>query len=103
VRRASASIHHPARPVGPRFGPSIRPRRTSDSSSRFLSWPLRRTTTANGEGLRAGSEAFDVVLETIHRNAASLVGLARRHSLCADDANDAYQHGIEIPAQALVA
>jgi RNA polymerase sigma factor (sigma-70 family) len=55
-----------------------------------------RAVRAHKRQLRARSEAPDVVVETIHRNAASLVGFARRHSLCADDANDAYQRGIEI-------
>lgn len=55
-----------------------------------------RGVRAHTRALRARSEPPDVVVETIHRNAASLVRLARRHSLCADDANDAYQRGIEI-------
>ncbi len=38
----------------------------------------------------------EVVLGTVHKNATALLGLARRHSLCADDAHDAYQRGIEI-------
>lgn len=38
----------------------------------------------------------EVVLAMVHKNATALVGLARRHSLCADDAYDAYQRGIEI-------
>src|SRR5665648_590442 len=55
-----------------------------------------RGVRAHTSALRARSGAPDVVVETIHRNAASLVRLARRHSLCADDANDAHQRGREI-------
>ena len=43
---------------------------------------------------RAGSR--ELVLGTVHKNASGLLGLARRHSLCADDAHDAYQRAIEI-------
>jgi DNA-directed RNA polymerase specialized sigma24 family protein len=43
---------------------------------------------------RAGSS--DLVLETVRGNATALLGLARRYSICADDAHDAYQRGIEI-------
>ncbi len=43
---------------------------------------------------RPGSR--EVVLGTIHRNASALLRLARQHSICADDAHDAYQRGIEI-------
>jgi RNA polymerase sigma factor (sigma-70 family) len=48
---------------------------------------------------RAGSldpSARDLVLETIARHGASLLASARRYSLCADDAQDAYQRGLEI-------
>jgi RNA polymerase sigma factor (sigma-70 family) len=38
----------------------------------------------------------DLVLETIARHGASLLATARRYSLCADDAQDAYQRGLEI-------
>jgi RNA polymerase sigma factor (sigma-70 family) len=37
-----------------------------------------------------------LVLETIQRNAESLLHTARRHSLCADDAQEAYQRAMEI-------
>ena len=36
------------------------------------------------------------VLETIRVHARTLLNTARRHSLCADDAQDAYQRAIEI-------
>ena len=38
----------------------------------------------------------DRVLAVIQENAASLLRLARRHSICADDAHDAYQRTLEI-------
>ena len=46
---------------------------------------------------RAGrSQAEDLVLTTITQHADALLRTARRHSLCADDASDAYQRGLEI-------
>lgn len=45
---------------------------------------------------RTPAEAEALVLATIHRHAESILRLARRHSLCADDAHDAYQRGVEI-------
>jgi len=38
----------------------------------------------------------DWVLATIQDHAATLLNTARRHSLCRDDAQDAYQRAIEI-------
>ena len=38
----------------------------------------------------------ELILEVVQRDAASLLRLSRRHSLCADDAEDAYQRGLEI-------
>ena len=38
----------------------------------------------------------DLVVETITRHAAALLRTARRHSLCLDDAHDAYQRALEI-------
>ncbi|MSX03006.1 MAG: hypothetical protein F2813_07590, partial [Actinobacteria bacterium] len=43
---------------------------------------------------REDLDAF--VVGVVQRDAASLLRLARRHSLCADDAEDAYQRGLEI-------
>ena len=40
--------------------------------------------------------AEDLVLTTITNHADALLRTARRHSLCADDASDAYQRGLEI-------
>ena len=37
-----------------------------------------------------------LVLDTISAHAEGLLRLARRHSLCQDDAHDAYQRGLEI-------
>ncbi len=44
----------------------------------------------------ARSQAEDLVLTTITQHADALLRTARRHSLCADDASDAYQRGLEI-------
>jgi RNA polymerase sigma factor (sigma-70 family) len=41
-------------------------------------------------------QAEDLVIATITRHAESVLRLARRHSLCADDAQDAYQRAVEI-------
>jgi len=45
---------------------------------------------------RTAQESRELVLETISTHAASLLSLARRYSYCADDAQDAYQRGLEI-------
>lgn len=44
----------------------------------------------------AGNSAEDLVVEVVARHADGLLRLARRHSLCASDAEDAYQRGLEI-------
>ena len=41
-------------------------------------------------------QAEDLVLATITQHADALLRTARRHSLCADDASDAYQRALEI-------
>ncbi len=41
-------------------------------------------------------ELETLVVETVRLHADGLLRLARRHSLCADDAQDAYQRGMEI-------
>src|SRR6476620_4684222 len=41
-------------------------------------------------------DAEALILRVIASHADSLLRLARRHSLCADDAQDAYQRGLEI-------
>ena len=38
----------------------------------------------------------ELVIRVVQRDSASLLRLSRRHSLCADDAEDAYQRGLEI-------
>lgn len=40
--------------------------------------------------------APDLVLDTLREHAASLLGTARRYSICTDDAHDAYQRAVEI-------
>jgi RNA polymerase sigma factor (sigma-70 family) len=44
----------------------------------------------------ARAAADDLVVRTVQQHADSLLRLARRHSLCPDDAYDAYQRGLEI-------
>jgi len=50
---------------------------------------------AQGGGTR-GSAAEDLILRTVAAHADSLLRTARRHSLCPDDAQDAYQRALEI-------
>lgn len=52
--------------------------------------PIRR----RGAHTAIGGE--ELVVEVIGRHAEGLLRLARRHSLCASDAEDAYQRGLEI-------
>lgn len=46
--------------------------------------------------LRSSEEAQRLVLEVLRVHADSLLRVARRHSLCLDDAQDAYQRAVEI-------
>ncbi|HEY8583701.1 MAG TPA: sigma-70 family RNA polymerase sigma factor, partial [Capillimicrobium sp.] len=41
-------------------------------------------------------DPHDLVVRTIREHAGALLRTARKHSLCADDAHDAYQRGLEI-------
>ena len=51
----------------------------------------------DAQGGRSGKgEAEELILRTIAAHADSLLRTARRHSLCVDDAQDAYQRGLEI-------
>jgi RNA polymerase sigma factor (sigma-70 family) len=50
---------------------------------------------SQGGGTRRQA-AEDVILRTIAAHADSLLRTARRHSICADDAQDAYQRALEI-------
>ena len=45
---------------------------------------------------RRRSAAEDLILRTIAAHADSLLRTARRHSICVDDAQDAYQRTIEL-------
>ena len=47
-------------------------------------------------GGRSPEQAEQLVLDLIAAHADSLLRTARRYSLCADDAQDAYQRGLEI-------
>jgi RNA polymerase sigma factor (sigma-70 family) len=51
---------------------------------------------ATGRSPNTPHETHELVLTTIRDHAESLLRVARRHSLCADDANDAYQRAVEI-------
>lgn len=46
--------------------------------------------------LKSDLHLRDPVTTTIERHTPSLMRVARRYSLCADDAHDAYQRGVEI-------
>jgi DNA-directed RNA polymerase specialized sigma24 family protein/predicted anti-sigma-YlaC factor YlaD len=46
--------------------------------------------------MRHGQHRHDRVLAVLQENAPSLLKIARRHSLCVDDAQDAYQRALEI-------
>ena len=50
---------------------------------------------SQGGGVR-GKAAEELILRTIAAHADSLLRAARRHSICADDAQDAYQRAVEI-------
>ncbi|MEJ7797575.1 MAG: sigma-70 family RNA polymerase sigma factor [Solirubrobacteraceae bacterium] len=50
---------------------------------------------SHGEGTRRHA-AEDLILRTIAAHADSLLRTARRHSICVDDAQDAYQRALEI-------
>ncbi|MDQ3849652.1 MAG: zf-HC2 domain-containing protein [Actinomycetota bacterium] len=50
----------------------------------------------DGEEGWGSKQAEELVLRTIAKHADSLLRTARRHSLCFDDAQDAYQRGLEI-------
>ena len=51
---------------------------------------------AAGAPLRAHADARQLVVDVLTEHAQELLATARRHSLCADDAHDAYQRAVEI-------
>ncbi|MGZ4270449.1 MAG: sigma-70 family RNA polymerase sigma factor, partial [Solirubrobacteraceae bacterium] len=51
---------------------------------------------APGGAQLSAQEADELVLALVTEHADSLLRVARRYSLCADDAHDAYQRGVEI-------
>src|SRR5206468_12122545 len=55
------------------------------------SFPTRRSSD-----LGAGIIGHAEVVAVIQEHAAALLAVARRHSLCTDDAHDAYQRALEI-------
>ena len=50
----------------------------------------------NGASGPRQSRADEIVIATLQSHAPSLLATARRHSLCADDAQDGYQRALEI-------
>jgi RNA polymerase sigma factor (sigma-70 family) len=50
----------------------------------------------DGERVLSDEQARELVLRVVSQHADSLLRTARRHSLCADDAQDAYQRTMEI-------
>jgi RNA polymerase sigma factor (sigma-70 family) len=50
----------------------------------------------NARRVLSDAQARDLVMRVVARHADSLLSTARRHSLCADDAQDAYQRTMEI-------
>src|SRR3954468_19954456 len=51
---------------------------------------------ATGPRLRSHADARQLVVDVLTEHAEALLATARRHSLCADDAQDAYQLAVEI-------
>jgi RNA polymerase sigma factor (sigma-70 family) len=49
-----------------------------------------------GGGRGSTSPAEELILRTVAAHAESLLRTARRHSICVDDAHDAYQRALEI-------
>jgi len=56
----------------------------------------RRVERRSPEAVLDARDGRELVLAVIGEHAASLLGTARRYSLCADDAYDAYQRALEI-------
>lgn len=54
------------------------------------------TRRASRPEIRSREAAQQLVLDVLRDHADSLLRVARRHSLCADDAHDAYQRAVEI-------
>jgi RNA polymerase sigma factor (sigma-70 family) len=57
---------------------------------------MATSTSINGTARFGSEEGHELVLATIRDHAGSLLRTARRYSLCADDAQDAYQRALEI-------
>ncbi len=51
--------------------------------------------TTEASDLRSAAAAEALLLDVVHRHADELLRVARAHSLCADDAHDAYQRSLE--------
>src|ERR671930_2740709 len=59
-------------------------------------WDSSEVPAPERSGYPDRERAERLVLELIGSQADSLLRVARRYSLCADDAHDAYQRGLEI-------
>jgi len=57
---------------------------------------LDLTLQVNGRARRLQLDSRVTLLDTLREHAASLLGTARRYSICTDDAHDAYQRAVEI-------
>jgi RNA polymerase sigma factor (sigma-70 family) len=57
---------------------------------------MEPNASTNGTARFGSEDGHELVLATIRKHAASLLRTARRYSLCADDAQDAYQRALEI-------
>ncbi len=53
-------------------------------------------TTTPAVALRTAAQAEAMVVATVQGHADDLLRVARRYSLCADDAHEAYQRALEI-------
>src|SRR5919197_6671035 len=59
-------------------------------------WEASEVAPPERSGCSDRARAEGLVLELVGSQADSLLRVARRYSLCADDAHDAYQRGLEI-------
>jgi len=59
-------------------------------------WEASDVAPPERSGYADRERAEGLVLELVGSQADSLLRVARRYSLCADDAHDAYQRGLEI-------
>jgi hypothetical protein len=67
------------------------------SSTGRQAWRWRRAARGRGgdAGVRSAAAAEALLLDVVRRHADALLRVARSHSLCDDDAHDAYQRSLE--------